>query len=90
MSGRSRTVLTVLLWFSLFGVTPRAEGEEFPTPPQEGVIQPGAVPFPYAQPPVEPIDPPTPVVSLHVGVAAVSAPDAELQYRIVVTNTSRA
>jgi uncharacterized repeat protein (TIGR01451 family) len=44
------------------------------------------VPVPGA----EPVDPPVPTIALRVRVPAVSAPDAELQYRLIVENTSRA
>ena len=54
--------------------------------------------MPLAEPPfrpmppasAEPVDPPAPTVALRVRVPAVSAPGAELQYRIIVENTSSA
>jgi uncharacterized repeat protein (TIGR01451 family) len=38
----------------------------------------------------EPIDPPVPVVAIKVRVAATAAPGQELEYRLLVENTSRA
>jgi uncharacterized repeat protein (TIGR01451 family) len=56
-------------------------------PPPRPVL-PGS---PWTAPPVgEPVDPPVPVVAIKVRVPAMAAPGQELEYRLLVENTSRA
>ena len=87
MSGsRTAATLRTLLLFSAFAMLPCARTEE---PPPPGLIPPPGAP-PILQPAPEPVDPPAPTVVLRVRVPAVATPDAELQYHIIVENTSRA
>jgi uncharacterized repeat protein (TIGR01451 family) len=64
-------------------------GQPFPLAqspePPVGAAPTSAAPIPSA----EPIDPPTPAVSLHVRAPAVSAPGQEIDYRILIENTSK-
>ncbi|MBI1914245.1 MAG: DUF11 domain-containing protein [Planctomycetes bacterium] len=58
-----------------------------PEPPLVGAPPPEAGPSVVT---VNPLDPPTPTVAIRVRVAATAAPGQELEYRICVTNRSRA
>src|SRR5262245_32245100 len=60
-----------------------------PEPPLAPVVPPGAVQAPAAGT-LFPIDPPAPAVSIRVRVAAAAAAGQDLEYRICVTNRSRA
>jgi uncharacterized repeat protein (TIGR01451 family) len=95
-------VLAMLLSVSALATTrpvaaqqpmPMAEATDPPcadSVPPTAQLRPFAVPGPDFRPGGEPVDPPVPTVVLRVRVAAVSAPDAELQYRLIVENTSPA
>jgi uncharacterized repeat protein (TIGR01451 family) len=61
-----------------------------PEPPlAAGIAPPPGVVLPPAGTPC-PVDPPTPVVAIHVRAPASAAPGQECEYRICVENTSRA
>jgi uncharacterized repeat protein (TIGR01451 family) len=62
--------------------TPEPPLAGMPLPPRGGMALPIGTPYP--------VDPPVPVVSIRVRVAAQSAPKQEIEYRICVRNTSTA
>jgi uncharacterized repeat protein (TIGR01451 family) len=75
-----------VLWAQRLQPQPRT-GEP---PLAPGVTPPVAVPGPGGPPAAEPVDPPTPAVSLRVRVPATATVGQELEYRIFLENTSQA